>query len=42
MDFTGRPSKGMVYVGAGALASQGELVDWVRRGLDYATSLPPK
>lgn len=42
MDFTGRPSKGMVYVSLDALSSQDALISWVQRGLDYAGSLPPK
>lgn len=42
MDFTGRPMKGMVMVGAAAIASDDGLRDWVERGLAYAGSLPPK
>jgi hypothetical protein len=42
MDFTGRPMRGMVYVGAPALAGDTALAEWVERGCSYAASLPPK
>jgi TfoX/Sxy family transcriptional regulator of competence genes len=42
MDFTGRPSKGMVYVGPEACASDAGLAKWVERGLAFAASLPAK
>ncbi len=42
MDSTGRPMKSMVYVGAAGLESDGSLATWVGRGVDFATSLPPK
>jgi TfoX/Sxy family transcriptional regulator of competence genes len=42
MDFTGRPMKGMVYVGRDGIAGDAELRHWVERGADYARSLPPK
>jgi TfoX/Sxy family transcriptional regulator of competence genes len=42
MDFTGRSMKGMVYVGIDGIAEDADLAAWVRRGLDYAGSLPPK
>ena len=42
MDFTGRPMKGMLYVGPGTLRDARTLAKWVRRGADYAASLPPK
>ena len=42
MDFTGRPMKSMVYVGADGLESDASLATWVERGVAYATSLPPK
>jgi TfoX/Sxy family transcriptional regulator of competence genes len=41
-DMTGRPMKGWVLVGPGALAGDEELGAWVTRGLDFAESLPPK
>ncbi|WP_319024632.1 TfoX/Sxy family protein [Microbulbifer hainanensis] len=40
MDYTGRPLKGMVYVEEDAVAA--DLDDWVGRGADFASSLPPK
>jgi TfoX/Sxy family transcriptional regulator of competence genes len=42
MDFTGRPLKGMVYVGPAGYHSDEALVKWVKRGVDFAASLPPK
>ena len=42
MDFTGRPMKGFVFVGPEGLASDGELENWVQRGVDFALSLPAK
>jgi TfoX/Sxy family transcriptional regulator of competence genes len=42
MDFTGRPMKGMVYVDPAAYASDEGLAAWVKRGVDFAASLPPK
>jgi TfoX/Sxy family transcriptional regulator of competence genes len=42
MDLTGRPMKGMVYVGPGGYESDDDLAGWVRRGVEFAGSLPPK
>lgn len=42
MDFTGRPMKGMVYVAPAGYETEEGLAAWVRRGIDYASSLPPK
>lgn len=42
MDFTGRPMKGMVYVGPGGTEEDDGLAAWVQRGVDFAGSLPPK
>ena len=42
MDFTGKPMKGFVYVGAEGLESDGDLTRWVDHGLTYARSLPRK
>jgi TfoX/Sxy family transcriptional regulator of competence genes len=42
MDFTGRPLRGMVYVGPDGYRSDADMEDWVRRGVDFAASLPPK
>ena len=42
MDFTGRPIRGMVYVGPGGYRSDDDLAVWLKRGVDFARSLPPK
>lgn len=42
MDFTGRPSRGMVYVADSGIAEDADLVAWLDRGLAFAGSLPPK
>ncbi len=42
MDFTGRPLKGMVYVGPAGVRTAKQLRSWVDRGLEFARSLPPK
>ena len=42
MDFTGRPMKGMLYVGAPGLDGDADLGRWVERGVAHARSLPPK
>jgi len=42
MDFTGRSMRGMVYVAEDGIAEDDDLAEWLRRGLDYAVSLPPK
>jgi len=42
MDFTGRPLKGFVYVGAAGFASTRHLNDWVARGVEFVSSLPAK
>jgi TfoX/Sxy family transcriptional regulator of competence genes len=42
MDFTGRPMKGMVFVGRAGYRDDKALAAWVKRGADYAASLPAK
>jgi TfoX/Sxy family transcriptional regulator of competence genes len=42
MNFTGRSMRGMVYVDADGLSEDDDLQAWLRRGLDFARSLPPK
>jgi TfoX/Sxy family transcriptional regulator of competence genes len=42
MDFTGRPMKGMVYVGTAGIKGESALAEWVERGAAHAASLPPK
>ena len=41
-DFTGRPMKGMVFVDEGGYRDDADLARWVRRGVDFAVSLPAK
>ena len=42
MDFTGRPMRGFVVVASEGIASGEHLHTWVQRGVQFATSLPPK
>lgn len=42
MDFTGRPMKGWVFVAPEGFADDNSLAAWVRRGTDFAGTLPPK
>lgn len=42
MDFTGRPSRGMVYVSRKGLEGRAALRAWVERGIRYATAQPRK
>ncbi len=42
MDFTGRPMRGMVFVGPEGYATDDGLGAWLERGLAYARTLPPK
>lgn len=42
MDFTGKPSKSMIYVDAAGIESDADLASWVEAGADYAASLDPK
>jgi TfoX-like protein len=42
MDFTGRPSRGMVYVGTGGTRTASAVEAWVGRGLSFVRSLPAK
>ena len=42
MDFTGRPTKGMVFVGPEAIGTDEDLGEWVDAGAGFASSLPPK
>jgi TfoX/Sxy family transcriptional regulator of competence genes len=41
-DVTGRPMKGWVLVAGEGLATKRQLGTWVRRGVEFARSLPPK
>jgi TfoX/Sxy family transcriptional regulator of competence genes len=42
MDFTGRPMRGMVFVGPAGYRADDALAAWVRRGVAYAKTLPAK
>ena len=42
MDFTHRPLRGFVYVAPGGTERDEDLAVWVRRGLSFVSSLPPK
>jgi len=41
-DITGRPMKGWLLVGGAGVADHESLAKWIRRGADYASSLPKK
>ena len=41
-DITGRPMKGWVLVGESGIKDPASLERWVRRGVEYASSLPKK
>jgi hypothetical protein len=42
MDFTGRPMKGMAYVGVEGFTEDADLARWIGQGVTFARSLPPK
>ena len=42
MDFTGRPMKGFVFVESEGLDSDVHLQEWIDRGLEFISTLPPK
>jgi TfoX/Sxy family transcriptional regulator of competence genes len=42
MDFSGRPMRGMVYVGPEGCRTDEALKRWVEQGLNFAATLPPK
>lgn len=42
MDFTGRPMRSMVYVGAAGVRTDPALDRWVRLALDHVDTLPAK
>jgi TfoX/Sxy family transcriptional regulator of competence genes len=41
-DMTGRPMRGWILVAPEATADDADLERWVRRGEEFAASLPPK
>lgn len=42
MDFTGRPLAGMVYVDPAGYRSDTALARWVKRGVEFVSTLPAK
>ena len=42
MDFTGKPLRGFVYVDPEGFEADGDLKEWVNRGVAFAEGLPPK
>ncbi len=41
-DMTGRPMKGWLLVAADGVKSEKQLNTWIKEGVDFASSLPPK
>ena len=41
-DMTGRAMKGWIMVTAEGMASEADFRDWVKQGVEFALSLPPK
>ena len=41
MDFTGKPMKSMIYVGAEGIDSDGALGEWVGMAVGFVKTLPP-
>src|SRR3954466_2317700 len=41
-DMSGRPMNGWILVAGEGVAGDAELAAWVRKGLEFAGSLPPK
>ncbi|MFN0161235.1 MAG: TfoX/Sxy family protein [Burkholderiales bacterium] len=42
MDFTGRPMRGFVFVGAAGVATQRGVAAWMERALAFNSTLPAK
>lgn len=42
MDFTGKPLRGFIYVAPEGCRTAAQLKGWVKLGLDFVLSLPPK
>lgn len=42
MDFTGRSLRGLLYVGPAGLRTSRELDAWIKKGLRFVATLPPK
>ena len=41
-DLTGKPMKGWMLVGAEGVKTEKQLSAWVKEGVDFASTLPPK
>jgi hypothetical protein len=41
-DFSGKPMAGWVTVSATGVATEKDLKEWLRLGVDFANTLPPK
>lgn len=41
-DMTGKPMAGWVSVSSAGFAAEGDLQEWLRLGVDFASSLSPK
>lgn len=42
MDFTGRPMKGIITVLSNGIENEKNIKHWIKKGLDFAGSLPAK
>jgi TfoX/Sxy family transcriptional regulator of competence genes len=42
MDFTGRPTKGFVFVAPAGITTKRSLVSWIAPAVDFAKGPPPK
>jgi TfoX N-terminal domain len=42
MDFTGRPSRGAIFVGAGGLSNARDLERWLSAAMAFVATLPPR
>jgi TfoX/Sxy family transcriptional regulator of competence genes len=42
MDFTGRPMRGFLFVGAAGITTRKALAAWLEKATTHARSLPPK
>ncbi len=41
-DLTGRPMKGWVWVAPAGVEKDADLIAWIRKGVEFAMSLPPR
>lgn len=42
MDITGRPMRGWVFVDMPGVGTDDQLREWMQKGVDFASTLPPK